>query len=155
MVEPMSMTELIELYMSIMGMREIKGARFEFGFLIREIRKVIKPVFEDAQERVKILQDEVDELRVKYCLKDKYDKPILIKNSDGTERYQGLTLGLNPDFDNRMKEISKEIEAINKNPVEETVINRLNDIKTVSKDVCPKSDILVKHWEALYDYLDK
>ena len=145
MVEPMSMTELIELYMSIMAMREFKGTKFEFGFLIREIRKVIKPVFEDAQERVKILQDEVD----------KYDKPILIKNSDGTERYQGLTLGLNPDFDNRIKEISKEIEAINKNPVEETVINRLNDIKTVSKDVCPKSDILVKHWEALYDYLDK
>jgi len=148
-----TLTDVVETYESIMEMREIKGAKYEFATLVYEIRKFFKPIFIDAEYRVEIIQKEISDLKLEFCKKDNENKPILIALADGKFKYDGLTKGLNPEYDNRIKELVDKVNELNKEEVPEDQLD-FSEIIKINKDKCPKAVMKIKYWEALQNFIE-
>lgn len=100
----MRMYDVFRMFKAITELQAIKKASWEFYFWLLEIKKKLSCIVKDEQEKQRILQDEIQELAIQYCTKDKDGKPIVVKEETG-EVYTGLSKGLNPEYDKRVKEI--------------------------------------------------
>jgi hypothetical protein len=110
----MRMYDVFRMFKAITELQAIKKASWEFLFWLLEIKKKINCIVKDEQDKQRILQEKLQDLAIQYCTKDRNGKPIIEKvtgidkvtgKEETDEVYTGLSKGLNPEYDKRVKEI--------------------------------------------------
>ena len=111
----MELSEIFRLFKAITELQSLKKCTWDFYFWLLEIKKRLSSIVHDAQEKQKVLQEEIQDLSIQYCIKDKDGKPIIEKvtgidkvtgKEETSEVYTGLSKGLNPEYDRRTKELT-------------------------------------------------
>lgn len=120
-----SVEELLNLYEAINICSDLKKLKFsgtwKFAFLLSDIMKKIKSDAENYKEKINILNEEISNLRLKYCTKDSTGKPLTVKsfaqNGNTIELYTGLNRGFNKEYDFQMNEIKNKMANILKEQI--------------------------------------
>jgi len=117
---------LLNLHSAVNMCEELKKLKsagtWKFGFLLVEIMKLIKGKSAEYKEKIDIMNEDITNLRLKYCTKDSENKPIIIKsidrNGNQIEMYTGLVRGQQPEFDKLTDEIKNKSKELLKEKVE-------------------------------------
>ena len=138
----MKAREILSLAGSIVAMLKLKGNGYELNRDLNKIRKILNTITEEIEEEVKLINDEISELRAEFCKKDEEGTPILSlaptgeTDKDGspvmTEVYQGLARGVNPEYDSRIKKLRDTLNDLMKKEYEVNI-----DIK-IPRKFCEK-----------------
>jgi len=101
----MRMYKIFRTFKVVTELQAIKKCSWEFYFWLMEIKKKINDIVKEGQDKQKIFQDEIQDLSILWCTKDAEGKPVIVKGETGEDIYAGLSKGLNPEYDKRVKEI--------------------------------------------------
>lgn len=137
-------------YNRIVELKKIKGIKFEFGFLLIELRKKIKPFLDDPNEKKKTLIKERSDLIIKHCKKRQDGTADVLYTDKGNIVHKGLAFGECPEYDERMKAIEDQLNIINN----EILNIDIDDIKKIKRVQCPKDEMNTEHWEMLEPWIE-
>lgn len=109
----MKTIEMTRLYMTIVQVLALKGLRMELAYALGRNQLRLEPKIKAYELAQKLVQQEMRDLAVEHCAKDKAGKPIIVAAEDPSMvRYTGLAYGLNPEYDKRLRELQDKLEAV-------------------------------------------
>ena len=141
--------EFYELFNRVFELKRLQGLKFEFTFMLIELKKKIKPKLDESDEKKKALMQEMKNLKIQHCTKKADGTADVIYTKEGKVIHKGIALGECPDYDKRMEEIDNRITEIDK---EELDID-IDDIKKIKKAQCPKDEMTGDDWEVLEPWI--
>jgi len=126
----MKSKEVSILFRKIQQLQSLKKTKYEFRFMLIEIKKIIKDHIEDYDEKMTALREEAQDLIQEYCTKDEEDKAIIIEG-----QYQGIMTGQEPEYDKRIKELNDKTKELMNTEIE---FPQFEDIKPIKQSLLPK-----------------
>jgi hypothetical protein len=117
-----SRRSVVEIFNSVEECLKVKEIKVELKYALARDRSRFRVAAEESAELHKALNERAAELRVKYCKKNADDKPVIkeypLPDGQTVQIYEGLSRGLQPEYDVEMKKINDLVAALMKEEVE-------------------------------------
>ncbi len=142
--------EVLFIFNQIEEIKKIKGLPYlDFIFKLIDIKKIILPEVKTIQEKNETAQKGIQELRIQYCHKSKDGKPLIINN-----QYQGLNIGINPEYDNEVKKKIDDINTTNELTIDYPELDKIKIAKKVFESSAIKENFTGDMYEAIQYFLE-
>lgn len=136
----MKKVEALELFMSINNALSLnKKVDFDARMCLIKNKARLKPLVEEYIEVRKAIQEEMQEISIEFCKKDNEGKPVTVTSSRGDATYVGLERGMNPEYDEKVKELNERMKAegessieFDPQPMSEDQLKKLNNHEDVN-----------------------
>lgn len=142
--------EAFFVFNQIEEIKKIKGLPYlDFVFKLIDVKKILLPEIKAIQEKNETARKDLQALQVQYCQKDKDLKPVIINN-----QYQGLAMGINPEYDTASKEILSGINAISDEIHDYPELDKIKIAKKVLETSTVKENFSGDMYEAIQHFIE-
>jgi len=138
----MRANELFNMSKAISELEKSKEVPYEVQCLLIDLYEIINDEVRIISKKVKKLQTTIQDLSIQYCKKDNEGKPVIRKTDNG-EIYEGLSRGLNPEFDKEVENLSLKMESLD----EEILKLDFTNVKKVPRAFIKNISI----WDGYYE----